>query len=98
MTPAVDNPGVFAISGELNIANFQSWLQQGERCIDACDGDQLQVDCGGLTRANSLAVALLLALLRHADTQSKALQFAQVSPALTHIIEFSGLNRVLAVT
>ena len=98
LTAAANAAREFPISGEVSAANFRSWQQQGEAWIEATDGDLLHVDCSGLSRANSLVVALLLALLRHADGQGKALEFAQVSPALTHIIEFSGLSRVLAVS
>lgn len=87
----------FALTGAIDAANFAHWQTQGEQYIGQCSLEQVPLDLAGLERSNSLAVALLLAWLRCADSQGKALQIAQVPQSLRYIIEFSGLTEVLSV-
>lgn len=90
-------PNHFALSGAIDAANFKAWQSQGEQYIHQSAEDVVQIDLSGLERSNSMAVALLLAWLRCADSQGKALQIAQVPQSLRYIIDFSGLTEVLSI-
>lgn len=90
-------PSQFALTGAIDSSNFKAWQSQGEQYINECSAPTVQVDLAGLERSNSMAVALLLAWLRCADSQGKALQIAQVPQALRYIIDFSGLTEVLSI-
>ena len=57
-----------------------------------------QFDLGGLQRANSVTVAVLLAWYRHATLRQKSIMFVNLSQDLLNIIEFSGLRRLLIGT
>lgn len=92
---AINSP--FALNGAVDATNFETWQLQGEQHINQCAQAVVLVDLAGLERSNSLAVALLLAWLRCADSQGKALQIAQVPQSLRYIIEFSGLTEVLSI-
>ncbi len=87
----------FAVSGEIDATNFKRWQGQGEQYIQGSAQPFVQIDLAGLERSNSMAVALLLAWLRCADSQGKALQIAQVPQSLRYIIDFSGLTEVLSI-
>lgn len=91
------SPSHFTLDGVVEAANFKAWQSQGEQYIKASTESTVQVDLAGLERSNSMAVALLLAWLRCADGQGKALQIAQVPQSLRYIIEFSGLTEVLSI-
>ena len=90
-------PSQFALSGAIDATNFKTWQDQGERHIQESAQPIVQIDLAGLERSNSMAVALLLAWLRCADSQGKALQIAQVPQSLRYIIDFSGLTEVLSI-
>lgn len=92
---ATNNP--FALNGAIDASNFESWQKQGEEHIKQCAQDVVLIDLTSLERSNSMAVALLLAWLRCADSQGKALQIAQVPQSLRYIIDFSGLTEVLSI-
>lgn len=89
--------GHFAVSGAIDATNFKAWQGQGEQYIQESAQPLVQIDLAGLERSNSMAVALLLAWLRCADAQGKALQIAQVPQSLRYIIDFSGLTEVLSI-
>lgn len=87
----------FALNGVVDAINFETWQQQGEQYINQFAQSLVPIDLSGLQRSNSMAVALLLAWLRYADSQGKALQIAQVPKSLRSIIEFTGLTEVLSI-
>jgi len=86
----------FAVTGTVDAVNFSQWHARGVQWLDQQPPAMAVVmDLAALEHANSIAVALLLGWFRHADSLGKALQFAQVPPALADIIELSGLTEVL---
>ena len=55
----------------------------------------VSVDLGGLERANTLTVALLLAWYRAARLHDTPIEFVNLSSDLRNIVRFSGLDPVL---
>ncbi len=54
------------------------------------------VDMGGLTHADSAALAVLLALLRRAAAEAKTLRFTQMPAALTVLADVYGVGDLIA--
>ncbi len=55
----------------------------------------VRVDLGGLERASTITVAVLLAWYRAARSNDKAIEFVNLSSDLRNIVRFSGLDPVL---
>ncbi len=88
----------FTVVGEeITFENAEKVKALGYARVDNHQGDdELVVDLGGLTHANSVTVAVMMAWHRYALARQKNLSFAHLSPGLLNIVEFSGLNPVLS--
>ena len=85
----------FCLTGdEVSFEQAESLKTTGERMISAATA-AIQVDLGGVGRANSLTVTLLAHWFRTAQRQNKSIVFVNLSQELRNIIAFSGLNQVL---
>jgi anti-anti-sigma factor len=79
---------------ELEHADAEAIRQKGNALIARADGE-VTFDLGGLQRANSLTVAVLVDWYRTATLQQKGIVFANLSKEMRNIIEFSGLSDLL---
>ncbi len=82
------------LEGRVRFGGFASTRAEGERLIDAAEGE-LVIDLGGLSYSSSLAVSALVAWYRHAFHQGKVVHFSNVPPELRKIIVVSGLQELL---
>ena len=95
---AVELTPDFALQGEeLELEQAEAIKAAGEALMARSPGPY-QFDLGGLQRANSVTVAVLLAWYRHATLRQKSIMFVNLSQDLLNIIEFSGLRRLLIGT
>jgi anti-anti-sigma regulatory factor len=81
--------------GDVTFDIFNAVRADAERELGGTPAGRIEFDCTELEAANSLSVALFMALLRAANRSGKNLVLTGVAPSLAGIIEFSGLTEVL---
>ena len=87
--------GLWRLEGELD---FKSVAELHPRLSDALQrGKAVDLDLGGVTRANSAGLALLLQWLEDAGRCGATLRILNPSKALMELAELSGLERLLPV-
>jgi ABC-type transporter Mla MlaB component len=57
----------------------------------------VQVSLGGVTNGNSVLVSLMLVWMRRARAAGAEIQFVDVPPLVSNLIEFTGLDDVLPI-
>ncbi|MFM2287357.1 MAG: hypothetical protein RL684_500 [Pseudomonadota bacterium] len=90
------SPGHYLLQGELTLA-FVGPLRDGGRALFAqgAAGD-LQVDLGGVTRADSAGLALLVDWLAWAQAAARTLKYARLPAELMALARLSELDSLLA--
>lgn len=97
-TTAVQLTPEFALLGEvLEFASADEIRDQGCQLIRASleRPEAIEVDLGGVNRANTLMVAILVAWYREAQLLQKSIVFVNLSSELRKIVTFSGLQSIL---
>lgn len=82
------------VSGELVFASVREALGQSDALFDDADGE-LQVDLGGVERADSAGIALLIEWARRAKARNLDIQYTHMPEQMAAIAEISHLDRVL---
>ena len=82
------------LSGVVDFANLAEIRRIGEARINEAR-EALSIDLSRLEKANSAAVALLIAWFRAAEAHQMSIAFVEVPHELRNIIAFSGLDEVL---
>lgn len=90
------DPERVTVSGELSFASAPVLLEQGAALL-AGHGGRIRLDLGGVTRADSAGLALLIEWLRIARRRQLAIEFRNIPPQLLAIARVSGLDRILPV-
>lgn len=86
-----EGAGRVMVSGPLTFDTVHTLL-----ALPAAEGaDALVVDLGGVPRADSAGLALMLEWLRQARTQGRALSFTRVPARLQDLIDVTGLSALL---
>lgn len=93
--PVVINEKFQLQGDELTMQDAEMVKARGMKLVDEAAGPQVRADFGGLQRANSVTVAVMLAWHRHALLHDKSIEFTHLSAELGNIIEFSGLRSLL---
>jgi phospholipid transport system transporter-binding protein len=88
--------GRMALAGSLTFATARSALDLGERTISAGRGEALEVDCAGVTAADSAGLAVLLEWLRAAKIAGRRLRFSHLPPGLVALARISEVEQLLA--
>jgi phospholipid transport system transporter-binding protein len=86
-----------AISGELSFKNVATVLAGAREALAAGQG-AFEVDLGGVTRADSSGLALLLELAREARAADRDLRCLRVPEQLGRLAGFFGVTDVLSLT
>ncbi len=86
-----------AITGELSFANAVATLDAARAALDA-GGGAFELDLGGVTRADSAGLALLLELSREARAAGRELRCLKPPEQLRRLAGFFGVTEVLALT
>jgi ABC-type transporter Mla MlaB component len=82
------------VRGPVTFDNLMALRAEGDAVISAAPtGVRMQLD--DLDGGSSAAVALIMAWFRCAAVQDKTIEFVDVPPEVTKIIELSGLTDVL---
>jgi phospholipid transport system transporter-binding protein len=85
-----------AISGELSFASVAAALEAAREALASGQGP-FEVDLGGVTRADSAALALLLELSREARAAGRELKCLGAPEQLRRLAGFFGVTEVLAL-
>jgi phospholipid transport system transporter-binding protein len=86
-----------AISGELSFKNAAAALEAAREALAGGQG-AFDVDLGGITRADSAALALLLELTREARAAGRELRCLRAPEQLQRLAGFFGVTDVLALS
>lgn len=84
------------VDGELDMANVPARLRNSANWFDR-DRDTV-IDLGGVTRADSAGVALLLEWIREARQSGANLRFTNAPAQMQAIIEFCALDDVITLS
>ncbi|AKJ69875.1 hypothetical protein PATSB16_43120 [Pandoraea thiooxydans] len=84
---------MLALQSELTHDTAAAVLRDGMASIDA---GETQVDCAALMRFDSSALAVLLALRRHAIRRGATLAFSNLPDELTSLAQVYGITHLLA--
>lgn len=88
--------GRFEISGELSFDSVPGALRASVEPFAA--GEALEIDLGGIVRADSAGIALLLEWMRRARRAGKTIRFSRVPAQMLSIIELGDLEELLPIT
>lgn len=86
--------GVLTVSGDLTFATVPELVTQSEAWLAAGTG-ALTVDLGGVRRADSAGLALMVEWLRLAREGARELKFVHMPDQVRNFIHVSGLTQVL---
>jgi phospholipid transport system transporter-binding protein len=92
--PDPRDPDLLTVNGELTFAAVPDLLEQGAALL-AMHSAPVRVDLGGVTRADSAGLALLIEWLRLARARRADIEFRNVPPQMLAIARVSGLDSVL---
>jgi phospholipid transport system transporter-binding protein len=86
-----------AVSGELSFRNAVAALEAAQAAMAGGQG-VFELDLGGVTRADSAGLALLLELARDARAAGRELRCTRVPEQLRRLAGFFGVTEVLALS
>lgn len=89
--------GRFRVAGDIGFANVTQLLGES-RVLFSHPADSLLVDLGGVGRADSAGLALLLEWMRLAQAAGKSIRYRQIPAQLLAIAHASNLDRHLPLT
>ena len=94
LTPAAN--GHFAAHGPLTFATARVARLTGLEALKASAAHSLEIDCAGVTSADSAGLAVLLDWLAAAKLSGRALKFTGLPQDLTTLARISELEPLLA--
>ena len=99
MSPMIEAAadGTVQVSGELTFATVTALNGQAEKVFASQSGD-LTIDLGGVSRADSAGLALLIEWLRWARQHGVALRFRRMPAQMRTIAAVSDLDPILSVS
>lgn len=87
--------GRFDVSGDLSFDTVVALLSDSAQ--EFATFTTLAIDLGGVQRADSAGIALLLEWVRRARRQKKSLSFSRIPPQMSAIIQISNLQTLLPI-
>jgi len=94
ISPDPCDPDLLRVNGELSYATVPDLLEQGAALL-AGRSARVRLDLGGVTRADSAGLALLVEWLRAARGRRADIVFRNVPPQMLAIARVSGLDGIL---
>ncbi|RFA30295.1 hypothetical protein CAI21_06695 [Alkalilimnicola ehrlichii] len=85
--------GAFTVQGVMGFSTVTGLLRESQRLFKG--QARITVDLGGVERADSAGLALLVEWTRVAQMQGQDIRFVKMSPQMQAIAEVSGLQDVL---
>ena len=87
---------LLAVSGEIDMATAESLYERATALVDA-DTRTLVLDLGGVTFCDSLGVAALVRVYRHATGLGCRLRVTNLRGHVAHVLQISGLDQMFEV-
>jgi len=87
--------GVWQVCGELSFASVPGLLEHREMFANAGENVLVYIDLGGVPRADSAGLALMVCWVRQARRQNLRIAFRNVPDQLLKIARVSGLDTIL---
>jgi phospholipid transport system transporter-binding protein len=85
--------GRWRLSGELGFGTVSGILKDSRAGLS--DGDDIEVDLSGVTRADSAGLALLVEWLRAAERAGRSISFVNMPAQMQSIARICGLDDIL---
>jgi phospholipid transport system transporter-binding protein len=89
------SPGKFAASGALTFATARSARETGLAAFGATSSREIQVDCSGITAADSAGMTVLLDWLAFAKRSARSLRFGSLPEQVRAIARISDVQDLL---
>ncbi len=90
-----DGPGKYAARGPLTFATARLAREAGLAALKATGSSQVEVDCSGITSADSAGMTVLLDWLSVAKRSGRALRFANLPEQVKAIARISDALELL---
>ena len=90
--------GRVVVTGELTFATARDARQLGLLVLQGSSAERLVVDCGGVTRADSAGLAVLLDWLAWGRRRSRTVSLQNLPPSLLAIAKISEVDELLTAT
>ena len=87
--------GRIAVTGELTFASARDAREIGILVLEGSRAERIVVDCGGVTRADSAGLAVLLDWLAWGRRKSRTVTLENLPPALVAIARISEVDGLL---
>ena len=88
--------GRIVVTGELTFASARDARQLGVLVLESSGANSIVVDCGGVTRADSAGLAVLLDWLAWGRRKSRAVSLQNLPPSLVAIARISEVDELLS--
>jgi phospholipid transport system transporter-binding protein len=90
--------GRIAVSGELTFATARDARQIGLLVLQGSNANRIVIDCGGVTRADSAGLAVLLDWLAWGRRRSRTVTLENLPASLLAIARISEVDSLLTAT
>jgi phospholipid transport system transporter-binding protein len=87
--------GRITVTGELTFASARDARQLGVLVLESSRADRLVIDCGGVTRADSAGLAVLLDWLAWGRRKSRPISLENLPASLVAIAKISEVDELL---
>jgi phospholipid transport system transporter-binding protein len=87
--------GRITVTGELTFASARDARQLGVLVLEGSRADRIVIDCGGVTRADSAGLAVLLDWLAWGRRKSRTITLENLPPSLVAIARISEVDGLL---
>lgn len=88
-------PGRFSATGALTFATARRARTEGRQCLAEAAERELEIDCAGITVADSAGLAVLLDWLAGARQLGRSLRYAQLPQGLIALAQISEVEELL---
>jgi phospholipid transport system transporter-binding protein len=90
--------GRVTVTGELTFASAREARQLGVLVLEGSRAERIVIDCGGVTRADSAGLAVLLDWLAWGRRKSRVVTLENLPPSLVAIARISEVDGLLTAT
>jgi phospholipid transport system transporter-binding protein len=90
------SPGRIVVTGELTFGTARNARQLGVLVLEGSRAERLVIDCGGVTRADSAGLAVLLDWLAWGRRRSRAVSLENLPASLVAIARISEVDELLS--
>jgi phospholipid transport system transporter-binding protein len=91
------SPGHIQLSGALTFDTARRAREAALKLLNGSNGGTMVVDCAGIRESDSAGLAVLLDILRNADSRGRAVTFANVPPGIRAAADISDSASILGI-